>query len=66
MPGTLGQSDLFKVNYNEDGTLETENLGNTINTEGRETFLLLMMKMKFTLHQMDILDLEDWMFLCLK
>jgi outer membrane protein OmpA-like peptidoglycan-associated protein/tetratricopeptide (TPR) repeat protein len=39
MPGTLGQSDLFKVNINEDGTYSTpENLGNSINTEGRETF----------------------------
>ena len=39
MPGTLGQSDLFKVKLNEDGTFGTpENLGNTINTEGRETF----------------------------
>ena len=39
MPGTLGQSDLFKVQLNEDGTFGTpENLGNTINTEGRETF----------------------------
>ena len=39
MPGTLGQSDLFKVTINEDGTFGTpQNLGNTINTEGRETF----------------------------
>ncbi|MDP3788423.1 MAG: carboxypeptidase regulatory-like domain-containing protein, partial [Candidatus Chromulinivorax sp.] len=39
MPGTLGQSDLFKVKINEDGTFGTpKNLGNTINTEGRETF----------------------------
>jgi outer membrane protein OmpA-like peptidoglycan-associated protein len=39
MLGTLGQSDLFKVKINEDGTFGTpENLGNTINTEGRETF----------------------------
>ncbi|TDE26705.1 flagellar motor protein MotB, partial [Flavobacterium ranwuense] len=39
MPGTLGQSDLFKVKINEDGTFGIpENLGNTINTEGRETF----------------------------
>ncbi|MDA6071053.1 OmpA family protein [Flavobacterium sp. AC] len=38
-PGTLGESDIFKVAiYNNDlyGTLE--NLGNTINTEGKETF----------------------------
>ncbi|TRX05173.1 OmpA family protein [Flavobacterium gawalongense] len=39
MPGTLGQSDLFKVKINDDGSFGTpENLGNTINTEGRETF----------------------------
>ena len=39
MPGTLGQSDLFKVKINTDGTYGIpENLGNTINTEGRETF----------------------------
>ncbi|TDE26871.1 MULTISPECIES: OmpA family protein [Flavobacterium] len=39
MPGTLGQSDLFQVAINEDGTYDTpQNLGNTINTEGRETF----------------------------
>ncbi|WP_418264607.1 OmpA family protein [Flavobacterium faecale] len=39
MPGTLGQSDLFKVKINNDGTFsKPENLGKTINTEGRETF----------------------------
>jgi outer membrane protein OmpA-like peptidoglycan-associated protein/tetratricopeptide (TPR) repeat protein len=39
MPGTLGQSDLFKVKINEDGSFGAPiNLGNTINTEGRETF----------------------------
>jgi outer membrane protein OmpA-like peptidoglycan-associated protein/tetratricopeptide (TPR) repeat protein len=39
MPGTLGQSDLYKVKINEDGSFGSpENLGNTINTEGRETF----------------------------
>ena len=39
MPGTLGQSDLFKVAINADGSYGTpENLGNVINTEGRETF----------------------------
>ncbi|SHF71060.1 WD40-like Beta Propeller Repeat [Flavobacterium segetis] len=39
MPGTLGQSDLFKVKINKDGTYGIpENLGKTINTEGRETF----------------------------
>lgn len=39
MPGSLGQSDIFKVTINEDGSFGTpENLGNVINTEGRETF----------------------------
>ena len=39
MPGTYGQSDLFKVAINEDGSFGTpENLGATINTEGRESF----------------------------
>ncbi|MDD5151768.1 MAG: OmpA family protein [Flavobacterium sp.] len=39
MPGTLGQSDLFKVTINGDGSFGIpENLGNTINTEGKETF----------------------------
>jgi len=39
MPGTIGQSDLFKVAINEDGSFgNPENLGATINTEGRETF----------------------------
>lgn len=39
MPGTLGQSDLFKVTINNDGSYGTpENLGNVINTEGRESF----------------------------
>lgn len=39
MPGTLGQSDLFSVTINADGTFgKPENLGRSINTEGRETF----------------------------
>lgn len=39
MPGTLGQSDLFKVSINGDDSYGTPtNLGNVINTEGRETF----------------------------
>ncbi len=39
MPGSVGQSDLYKVAINSDGTFGTpENLGNIINTEGRETF----------------------------
>jgi outer membrane protein OmpA-like peptidoglycan-associated protein/tetratricopeptide (TPR) repeat protein len=42
MPGTLGQSDLFKVSINDDGTFGIPaNLGNTINTEGRETFPMI-------------------------
>ncbi|MEO8532315.1 MAG: OmpA family protein [Flavobacterium sp.] len=39
MPGTMGQSDLFKVSIIADGTFgKPENLGSEINTEGRETF----------------------------
>ena len=39
MPGTLGESDIYKVNINADGNFGTpENLGAVINTEGRETF----------------------------
>ena len=39
MPGTIGQSDIFKVTINSDGTFGTPvNLGKTINTEGRKTF----------------------------
>ncbi|MBP6759147.1 MAG: OmpA family protein [Flavobacterium sp.] len=39
MPGTFGQSDLFKVAINDIGSFgKPENLGATINTEGRETF----------------------------
>ena len=39
MPGTLGQSDLFKVAIKDDGSFGNPvNLGNTINTEGRESF----------------------------
>ena len=39
MPGTIGQSDIYRVSINEDGTYGTpENLGKVINTEGRETF----------------------------
>ena len=39
MPGTIGQSDLFKVKLNDDESYGIpENLGKTINTEGRETF----------------------------
>lgn len=39
MPGTFGQSDLYIVDINEDGTLGTPiNLGTSINTEAQETF----------------------------
>ena len=39
MPGTLGQSDLFKVSINDYNTYgKPVNLGKTINTEGRESF----------------------------
>lgn len=39
MPGTYGESDIFKVAVNSDGTYGTPvNLGNIINTEARETF----------------------------
>lgn len=39
MPGTHGQSDLWKVAITGDGTFGTpENLGTAINTEGKETF----------------------------
>jgi len=39
MPGTYGQSDIFVVDVNDDGTLgQPENLGPSINTEGQESF----------------------------
>ncbi len=39
MPGTLGMSDIFKVQIKDDGSFGTPvNLGSSINTEGRETF----------------------------
>lgn len=42
MPGTIGQSDLYRVSILENGKFGIpENLGNTINTEGRETFPFL-------------------------
>lgn len=38
-PGGFGDSDLYRVNINADGTFsEPENLGHAINTEGKETF----------------------------
>ncbi len=42
MPGTLGQSDLYKITINDDGSFGAPtNLGNEINTEGRETFPMI-------------------------
>lgn len=42
MPGTLGQSDIFKVSINGDDTYGTPaNLGNLVNTEGKETFAFI-------------------------
>ena len=39
MPGTYGLSDLYVVDVNIDGTFsEPRNLGNKLNTEGRDTF----------------------------
>ncbi|MDW8850996.1 OmpA family protein [Flavobacterium sp. MMLR14_040] len=40
MPGTLGQSDIFRVAINDNGGGygTPQNLGPTINTEGKETF----------------------------
>jgi outer membrane protein OmpA-like peptidoglycan-associated protein len=39
MPGSLGQSDIFRVAAYDDGKFGTpENLGSNINTEARETF----------------------------
>lgn len=39
MPGTFGQSDIYKVSINSNGGFGSpENLGRSINTEGKETF----------------------------
>ncbi len=39
MPGGIGESDLYEVTINADGTFGTpQNLGLLINTEGKETF----------------------------
>ncbi|WP_188459176.1 OmpA family protein [Psychroflexus planctonicus] len=39
MPGGFGQSDIYRVTLNEDGSFgEPENLGDKINTPGRESF----------------------------
>lgn len=39
MPGTIGLSDIWSVTIQDDGSYgEPQNLGNTINTEGRENF----------------------------
>ena len=42
MPGTFGQSDIYKVSINSNGGFGSpENLGSSINTEGKETFPFL-------------------------
>lgn len=42
MPGSRGQSDLYRVKINENGSFGTpENLGDKINTTGRETYPFL-------------------------
>lgn len=39
MPGSIGQTDIWKVSVNGDGSYGTpENLGKGVNTEGRENF----------------------------
>ncbi|WP_316633130.1 OmpA family protein [uncultured Flavobacterium sp.] len=39
MPGTIGQSDIFKVSIDANGVFGTPvNLGTPVNTEGKETF----------------------------
>lgn len=39
MPGSIGQSDLYKISINPNGGFGTpENLGKEINTEGKETY----------------------------
>ena len=38
MPGTFGQSDIYKVSINGESYGAPQNLGKTINTEGKETF----------------------------
>ncbi|MNQ28026.1 Outer membrane porin F precursor [compost metagenome] len=38
MPGTLGQSDLYKVSITNGNFGTPQNLGRSINTEGKETF----------------------------
>ena len=49
MPGTLGQSDLYRVAILADGKFGApENLGATINTEGRETFPSISKDNKFS------------------
>ncbi|MDD3004021.1 OmpA family protein [Flavobacterium sp.] len=48
MPGGFGQSDLYKVNINTDGSFGMpENLGSEINTLGRETFPFITEKNEF-------------------
>lgn len=45
MPGSYGESDIFKVSINSDRTFGTPvNLGNNINTKSRETFPFITKK----------------------
>lgn len=45
MPGSIGQSDIFKIEIKEDGTFGSPtNLGPKINTEGRESFPMITSK----------------------
>ena len=42
MPGTYGQSDIYKISIKDDGSFGAPtNLGSVINTDGRETFPML-------------------------
>lgn len=38
MPGSVGKSDIFRVELKDDGYGKPENVGKLVNTEGRETF----------------------------
>lgn len=43
MPGSIGESDIYKVAINENGSFgKPENLGTGVNTEGRETFPFIL------------------------
>lgn len=54
MPGGIGGNDIWKVTINGDGTYgKPENLGPKINTEGDESFPLLMKTIYFILLWME-------------